>query len=403
MINGWRYIKLNELINSLNAGISVNSYDFQCSNNQKGILKTSCIYNGKFNVLQNKAIIEAEYTRAKLNPIKGEIIISRMNTPQLVGETGYVDKNYNNIYLPDRLWQTELKVGVCGKWLSLVLTTDRIKEQIKNIATGTSNSMKNISKPNFLAIVVPVPPLQEQQKIAEILSNWDSLIEKQDQLIENKKEFKKGLMQRLLTGKVRFKTAYGEDFSKWEESQLGKYIIEYTEKTIENNQYPVLTSSRNGIVLQTDYFKNIQVTTKENIGYHVIPYGYVTFRTRSDDENFTFNQNTIIERGIVSYFYPVFTFNSSMDIYYVLTWMNNFLDKQIRKEIVGTSQLVLSLNKLKKFIIKLPSLEEQEKIAGVLMVADNEIELLQKELQALKLQKKGLMQRLLTGEVRVKL
>ena len=270
------------------------------------------------------------------------------------------------------------------------------KENI--IKLGAGGAQPNISQEIIKRYKILCPPLEEQDKIAEILSTWDLAIEKQEQLIEKKKEFKKGLMQMLLSGEVRFK----EFNDKWKIKEIGNYIEEYKEKSTISNQYPVLTSSRNGIVLQKDYFKDNQVTTNDNIGYNIIPKGYITFRTRSDDGTFVFNQNKIIDMGIVSYFYPVFKFNEEINTYFAITWLNSCIDKQIRREIVGTSQLVLSLNKLKKFKINLPSIKEQNKIAEVLISVDEEIELLEKELEAIKLQKKGLMQRLLTGEVRVK-
>ncbi len=88
---------------------------------------------------------------------------------------------------------------------------------IKNLATGTSGSMKNISKKYFLRINIPLPPLKEQKKIAQILSTWDRAIEKQEALIKAKERLKKGLMQKLLTGNVRFK-GFSEE---WEEVRLG--------------------------------------------------------------------------------------------------------------------------------------------------------------------------------------
>lgn len=108
----------------------------------------------------------------------------------------------------------------------------------------------------------------------------------------------------------------------WKESPIGKYIREYTEKTTIPNQYPVLTSARTGLMLQTDYYSNRQVTTEDNVGYNVLPYGYITFRSRSDDGRFRFNKNRIIERGVISYFYPVFSFSEEVCHEYMLYLLN---------------------------------------------------------------------------------
>ena len=84
-------------------------------------------------------------------------------------------------------------------------------------------------------------------------------------------------------------------------------IEDYTEKTVTQNQYPVLTSSQQqGIVLQEDYFADRQVPTDNNVGYYVLPKGYFTYRSRSDTDVFVFNRNNIVDKGIISYYYPVF-------------------------------------------------------------------------------------------------
>lgn len=69
----------------------------------------------------------------------------------------------------------------------------------------------------------------------------------------------------------------------WDQISLADCIVPYEEKTSVANQYPVLTSSRKGLMLQTDYYSNRQVTTEDNVGYNIIPFGYITFRSRSDD------------------------------------------------------------------------------------------------------------------------
>ena len=239
-----------------------------------------------------------------------------------------------------------------------------------------------------------IPSKEEQEKIASFFSLIDDKISLQGEKVEALKDYKKGMMQKIFSRELRFKDDEGRDYPEWEEKKLGDYIVEYKEKTTENNQYPVLTSAREGIILQKDYFKDRQVTTDDNIGYHIIPRGYITYRSRSDDTTFKFNQNNLIDMGIVSYFYPVFKFNEELNSTYALTYMNNYLGCQIRKEIVGTSQLVLSLNKLKELKIQVPSIEEQNKIGNVLNSINKKIEKEQEKLDSLNQYKKGLLQQM---------
>ena len=180
----------------------------------------------------------------------------------------------------------------------------------------------------------------------------------------------------------------------WKESPIGKYIREYTEKTTIPNQYPVLTSARTGLMLQTDYYSNRQVTTEDNVGYNVLPYGYITFRSRSDDGRFRFNENRIIERGIISYFYPVFSFSEEVCHEYMLYLLNFSIYRRMYPYAEGTAQQVLSLKKLGQFKYSLPLVAEQKKIAEILSTQDKAIELQECKIDELKRFKKGCLERM---------
>ena len=180
----------------------------------------------------------------------------------------------------------------------------------------------------------------------------------------------------------------------WKESPIGEYIREYTEKTTIPNQYPVLTSARTGLMLQTDYYSNRQVTTEDNVGYNVLPYGYITFRSRSDDGRFRFNENRIIERGIISYFYPVFSFSEEVCHEYVLYLLNFSIYRRMYPYAEGTAQQVLSLKKLGQLKYSLPLVAEQKKIAEILSTQDKAIELQGRKIEELKRFKKGCLEKM---------
>lgn len=187
----------------------------------------------------------------------------------------------------------------------------------------------------------------------------------------------------------------------WDQISLADCIVPYEEKTSVANQYPVLTSSRKGLMLQTDYYSNRQVTTEDNVGYNIIPFGYITFRSRSDDGRFKFNQNSIIDRGIISYFYPVFTFSDGVSCEFLLQLLNHTIYKKMFPFAEGTAQQVLSLKKLGRFKYPVPQIHEQQKIATVLSSQDKLVELKEKLLAEKQRQKKYLMQQLLTGKKRL--
>ncbi|MCF6437182.1 restriction endonuclease subunit S [Pseudoalteromonas sp. MMG022] len=200
----WSNGKISNYVAELVSGVSVNSDARTKKTNEVGILKTSAVFGGKFNSCEHKTIKQEEQSRATVSVLKDTLIVSRMNTPQLVGEFGYVEDDYEDLFLPDRLWMTRpTKEEHCVKALSYLLQMEPIKKSIKKLATGTSNSMKNISKPKFMSVFIPLIPLEEQEMISDILSTVDRKIILLEQLKAETQQLKKGLMQKLLTGEWR--------------------------------------------------------------------------------------------------------------------------------------------------------------------------------------------------------
>ena len=137
----------------------------------------------------------------------------------------------------------------------------------------------------------------------------------------------------------------------WEQRKVGDLIEDYSEKTVIQNECPVLTSSQQqGIVFQEDYFADRQVTTNDNIGYYVLSFGYFTFRSRSDTDVFVFNRDDLINKGIISHYYPVFA-PKDCDSDFLLRRLNHGIRKQLTMAAEGTGQKVLAHSKFKNMII----------------------------------------------------
>ena len=202
---GWEEGRIGDLLIGLESGVSVNGEDRAVGHNDKAVLKVSAVSYGKFNPLAAKIINADELERAKTNPRAGQIIVSRSNTEELVGASAFVDRDYPNLFLPDKLWQTIPKPESDMKWLSYVLASAHVRYRLSNLATGTSGSMKNITQSELLSLKIAISPLPEQKKIAQLLSTWDKAITTTEQLLANSQQQKKALMQQLLTGKLRVK------------------------------------------------------------------------------------------------------------------------------------------------------------------------------------------------------
>jgi type I restriction enzyme S subunit len=241
--NRWKRGIVRDLIGSMDSGVSVNSEDKVSVGGEYGILKTSCVTSGIFDPNENKVIVNDEIDRAKVNPKRGRILMSRMNTSFLVGASAYVPNDYKNLFLPDRLWQIEPKDDrVDMKWLSYVLGSSKYRLKISSVANGTSGSMKNISKGDIEALNIFIPPFQEQGAIAEVLSNWDSAIEKIVRLIITKENYFKELAHELIFN--------GSKGGKWKPVRLGEVFEERNE--INHINLPLLSITRKKGIIPFD-------------------------------------------------------------------------------------------------------------------------------------------------------
>lgn len=286
-------------------------------------------------------------------------------------------------------------------YLVYLFKTPYGKKVLELASPGGAGRNKTLGQKEFMNSEILIPNLiEEQKKIVEILSTWDVAIEKQDQLIEKKKEFKKGLMQRLLSGEVRFK----EFKDKWLKSPINKIAKIGIGKTPDRKNNNYWGTGYKWLSIGDMRSKNI-LNTKEEItqlaieecNMKIVPKGTLVMSFKLtlgkvailDDDMYTNEAicNFDVNREVINKNY----------LYYYL----DFIDVS-KFGSRATKGITLNQETLSGIIIKYPCLEEQNKIAETLISVDKEIELLEKELEALKLQKKGLMQRLLTGEVRVK-
>jgi type I restriction enzyme S subunit len=260
-------------------------------------------------------------------------------------------------------------------------------EKIRSLSND--GGQKNLSLGLIKKIQIALPTLPEQQKIAEILSTWDMAIEKQNALIEQLELRKCGLMQQLLTGKSRLRKASGERFKgEWKKARLGK-ILDYEQPTpylvkdsIYNDSFdiPVLTAGKTFI---------LGYTNEKNGIYNKVPVIiFDDFTTDTKYVDFPFKAKSSAMK--------ILKCKENTNIKFVYEAM------QMIKYVVGGHERHW-ISKFAHISIPLPSLAEQTAIAEVLSTVDREIEIEKQKLAALQNQKKGLMQVLLSGKIRVKI
>ena len=166
--------------------------------------------------------------------------------------------------------------------------------------------------------------------------------------------------------------------------KLESFLQEVSEKTTENNQYPVLTSSKAGLYLQSDYF-NKQVASKDNTGYKIIKRGQFTYRAMSDTGEFFPNMLDCTDIGIVSPAYPVFEIAKPIVIPEFLKYYfkSNGFQQSIASFAQGSTRTSIKYGKLKTVLMELPDLKEQQRHVEILDTAQRIINDRKKEIEKL--------------------
>lgn len=267
---------------------------------------------------------------------------------------------------------------------------------------STRSGQPGINSAEYSSLQIPLPPLPEQEKIASILSTWDKAIENCKGIIEELKIRNKGLTQKLLTGKMRVK---GFD-EKWKVKAINECVT-FTPRPItkptENYLALGLRSHGKGVFHKTDF-------DPASIAMETM------YEVKEDDLiiNITFAWEQAVaivskkdEGGLVSHRFPTYSFNDKNATpvffrHYILQKRFKFLLESISPGGAGRNR-VMSKTDFLKLDIKLPEVKEQKAIATILDKATEELTQYQQKLETLKLQKKGLMQQLLTGKTRVKI
>ena len=291
---------------------------------------------------------------------------------------------------------TDGKIAIGYRTYSL--QHEQVIRELRRIATGTS--VYGVSKTNLSKVKIPLPPLPEQKAIAQVLSTADAAIHTTEKLIAQKELRKKWLMQQLLTGKKRLKRFGGEVKLKVVEHFLKE--VSERNKDLKITNVLSVTNSR-GFINQAEQFDRV-VASEDATNYKIVR-----------KEQFAYNPSRVnvgsldllrdFESGILSPMYVVFETDKSQLLpdYFYYQLKTQWFYGHIPMFVQGSVRDSLSFDGLCSMKFFIPSIEEQTAIAQVLQAADKEISLLKAKAEKLREQKKGLMQVLLTGKVRLKI
>ena len=199
-------IPIGRHIRKIESGTSVNSIIGTADKETPGVLSTSCVYGNHFDASQNKRVEPADYERVSCPVRKNTVIVSRMNTPALVGACGFSDKDIDNVFLPDRLWQVYFDDTLMPEFVWRYLSRPRAQAWFATIATGSSNTMKNITKPQFKAVLIPNVPSDMQRRIiksiSKITDERDTACQLYEQTISTLQALRTRLISDVVTGQI---------------------------------------------------------------------------------------------------------------------------------------------------------------------------------------------------------
>jgi type I restriction enzyme S subunit len=389
--NGWKSIKLKNISEKRTAKNRDFTYSLVMTNSaQNGIIPQTEHFDKDIAVSENiDGYFIVNYGDYVYNP---RISVTAPCGPirkNHLGETGVMSPLY-----------TAFKINndkVDDKYVEYYFLSSAWYRYMKSIANyGARHDRMSITDEGFFSMPIPIPPLPEQQRIAEILTATDTLIATQEHLISAKQKQKRWLMQNLLTGKIRLPGFSG----KWKNVKSREIFGTITDKS-HSGQLQVLSATQDrGIVPRADVDIDIKFDEKALPTYKKVVPGNFVIHLRSFQGGLAYSK----VEGIISPAYVILKpqIGICSNYYKQLFKSKNYI-KRLNVAVYGIRDgKQISYESFGAIKIPYPPLPEQTAIAEILTTADKEIELLTKKLKQQKLIKKYLMQQLLTGKIRVK-
>lgn len=386
----WEVKKLGDL-GKVISGLTYKPEDISEENGTL-VLRSSNIKEGHLVFGDNVfvKINEGDYNPVKENDI---LICVRNGSKSLIGKNALITKKAEGLAFGAfmAIFRSDF-----NKYLYQIFNTDVYYREIHKNLGATINSINGSDLKEFR---IPIPPLPEQQKIAEILSTWDNAIDNCKKIIKKLKKRNKGLAQQLLTGKTRVK---GFEDTKWQYLAINKIAKEVSVKNIENKEMIVLSCTKhNGLVPSLEYFGR-KIYSDDVSTYKIVKKGQFAYATNHIEEG-SIGYQSRFEEALISPMYTVFETNHSIndELFFRLLKSYDYIHEYQRR-MEGSIDRRGGLRWSEFSKIKVPLIDEKEQfeIEKILNNANEELKQYEQKLANLQLQKKGLMQQLLTGKVR---
>ena len=339
-----------------------------------------------------------------------DIIVNRVNSLTHIGKSilWKGPENGSVVYESNMMRIEADRSSVLPEYLIRILHSYTARTHFRKVAKRAV-AQCSVSQQDVKSLTFPLPPLAEQQKIAKILSTWDEAIATTEQLLANSEQQKKALMQQLLTGKKRLPGFEGE----WQSHVLGDLGSTYPGLAGKNKEdfgdgKPYISYMKvfSGLSINADIFDRVRIERGER--QHRVKYGDVLFTTSSEVPE-EVGMTSVFLGDMDELYLNSFCFGFRLHDFEVL--LPEFAKFKLREWTVrkiiarmaqGATRYNLSKKQLLTLRLQLPGLAEQRVIARVLDLQEEELDLIRRDVERLKAEKKALMQQLLTGKRRVK-
>ena len=332
----------------------------------------------------------------------GDFLVSRSNTRDKVGRSALFKGEIKNCSYPDLMMRFRInETTIYPEFLEMYLRSHRTVKYFQRSASGTSGTMVKINKRVVENLKVPLPPMPEQTAIAALLSTWDAAIEKTEKLIAAKEKQMNALYQ------LFFQPGMSAN-SSWHSTKIGQFMTPRKEREVPSEEIPLFSLTiEDGVTPKTDrYNRDFLVKDNGSKTYKVVYPGDIVFNP-SNLRWGAIARSHVEHKVVISPIYEILKIKTDkIDpafLEHALTCPRQIGIFATRTEGTLIERMAVKLDAfLLTEIMVPPTIDEQQKVASFLDMARDEIKLLKSQVVAYRKQKRGLMQKLLTGQWRVK-